>query len=65
MFDVVGDYSKCYYNFIYLVNSFDFKYIWYVEYILIKFEVELFFYFDNISEKLGEGVMLCKISVCY
>ncbi|KQA19995.1 DNA ligase [Vibrio metoecus] len=63
--DAAGDYSKRYYNLVYLVNQLNKKHIKFVEHTPIKSEQELLSYLDNISGKSGEGVMLRKIDARY
>lgn len=63
--EAAGDYSKRYYNLVYLVGNLNKKHIKYIEHTPIKSEQELLSYLDNISGKSGEGVMLRKIDARY
>lgn len=63
--EAAGDYSKRYYNLVYLVGNLNKKHIKYIEHTPIKSEQELLNYLDNISGKSGEGVMLRKIDARY
>ncbi|ENM5734236.1 DNA ligase [Vibrio mimicus] len=63
--DAAGDYSKRYYNIVYLVGHLTQKHIKYVEHTPIQSEQELLSYLDNISGRSGEGVMLRKINARY
>ncbi|MBA5763533.1 DNA ligase [Vibrio sp. 404] len=60
-----GDYSKRYYNLIYLVEQIQQAHIQYIEHSVIQSEQELFGYLDSVDNSNGEGIMLRRISSHY
>lgn len=63
--DSAGDYQKRYYNILAWVSQLDVQHVKYIEHTPIKTEKELFSQLNSVSEKLGEGLMLRKVTSRY